>query len=200
MNADHYEHLIGQTRASIKVQRSEFIGIAFPVVHEDAFEVTLDAIRRELYDATHHCWAWRRFDDGVVRERSADAGEPSGTAGRPILQAIEDDALLDSAVVVARYYGGVKLGTGGLARAYRDAAREVLAAAPRERRYLYASLTCRPGFDRMNLVYRMVDPPDVVLRGEHFDPDPRMVLEVRKSRLDAIAAELTEHRIEHARE
>lgn len=192
---DYYDHLIRETRASLKIQRSEFIGISFPITGEDEFQQILAALRKEMYDATHHCWAFRLRDVDEVRDRSADAGEPSGTAGRPILQALEDAALIDSAVVVVRYYGGVKLGTGGLARAYRDAARESLADAPRQRRYLYASIECRPTFEQMSQVYRMIDPPDVVLAREAFEPDPRFTLEVRRSIVEGLRASLREQRI-----
>lgn len=148
-----------------------------------------------MYDATHHCWAFRlRVEEGI-RDRSSDAGEPSGTAGRPILQAIEDTALVDSAVVVVRYYGGVKLGTGGLARAYRDAARESLVHAPRERRYLYDRIECRPAFEQMNQVYRMIEPPGVILVEEHFDPEPAFSLDVRRSLAERVRARLREQRI-----
>lgn len=192
---DYYDHLVRETRASLRIQRSEFIGISFPIASEDGFQQTLAALRKEMYDATHHCWAFRLREEDEVRDRSADAGEPSGTAGRPILQVLEDEALVDSAIVVVRYYGGVKLGTGGLARAYRDAARESLADAPRRRRYLYDTIDCRPTFEQMSQVYRMINPPDVVLAEEAFEPHPRFVLQVRRSIVEGFRASLRERRI-----
>lgn len=192
---DHYDHLTGEQRASLKIQRSEFIGISFPVSSEDAFHEALEAIRKEMYAATHHCWAYRLREEDEIRDRSADAGEPAGTAGRPILQALEDAELVDSAVVVVRYYGGVKLGTGGLARAYRDAARDSLADAPRRRKYLYDRIECLPTFEQMSQIYRMIDPPDIVLTEEHFEPHPRFILDVRRSIADSVRTTLRELRI-----
>ena len=101
-----------------KIERSEFLGLAFAVSSEPDFIAALDAIRKEHFDATHHCWAFRLL--AAERARSSDAGEPSGSAGKPILSAIESAALFDAAVVVVRWFGGVKLGTGGLSRAYRS--------------------------------------------------------------------------------
>lgn len=195
LERDAYDRLTVEIRRSIKVQRSEFIAVAFPARDEEAFQATLDNLRKEMHDATHHCWAYRMVENQLVHERSSDAGEPSGTAGRPILQAIEDADLFDAAVVVVRYFGGVKLGTGGLARAYRDAAREVLHEAPRERSIVYDRIECRPGFETMNQVYRLVEPPDVVLSEESFEPDPRLVLMIRKSLRDRVFRKLEELRI-----
>lgn len=197
---DEYELVRGETRATLKIQRSEFIGIAFVAPTQEAFDAALARIQREHFDATHHCWAWRRIEDGELRAHGSDAGEPSGTAGRPILQAIESAALLDTGVVVVRYYGGVKLGTGGLARAYRDAAREVLDAAPRERRILYDRVTVEVPFSAMSAVYRLVSPPDVVLVSESFGEPNRFELDVRKARTEWFLALLEEKRISAKRE
>lgn len=192
---DHYDRLTGEKRVSLKILRSEFIGISFPVESENHFQETLEYLTKEMYDATHHCWAFRLREEDEVRDRSADAGEPSGTAGRPILQALEGADLVDSAVVVVRYYGGIKLGTGGLARAYRDAARESIAEAQRERCYLYERLECAPGFERMNQVYRMINPPDVILAQERFEPEPILAIDVRRSQVERVRAVLREQRV-----
>jgi uncharacterized YigZ family protein len=192
---DEYELVQGEARATIKIQRSEFIGIAFPAPTQDAFDTALTRIQREHFDATHHCWAWRRVEDGELRAHGSDAGEPSGTAGRPILQAIESAELLDTGVVVVRYYGGVKLGTGGLARAYRDAAREVLDVAPRARRILYDRVVVEVPFSAMSAVYRLVAPPDVLLASETFGEPNRFELDVRRSRVARFLAQLEEKRI-----
>src|SRR5213075_3435360 len=93
----------------------------------------LQRIQKQHFDATHHCWAFRLRE----RSRSSDAGEPSGTAGKPILSAIEGAELFEIGVVVVRWYGGVKLGTGGLSRAYRATATETLRAAAPLDRYVY---------------------------------------------------------------
>src|SRR5579859_5654522 len=117
-----------------KIERSEFVGFAFAATTEPDFASALESIRKEHFDATHHCWAFRLF--AGERGRSADAGEPSGSAGKPILSAIESADLFDAAVVVVRWFGGVKLGTGGLSRAYRSTAAGAIAACTLIDRYL----------------------------------------------------------------
>ena len=192
---DEYALVASEARATVKIQRSEFIGIAFPSPAQETFDAALARISREHFDATHHCWAWRRVEGDELRSHGSDAGEPSGTAGRPILQAIESAGLLDTGVVVVRYYGGVKLGTGGLARAYRDAAREVLDVAPRERRILYDRVVVEAPFSAMSAVYRIVAPPDIVLVSETFGEPNSFELDVRRSRTERFLATLEEKRI-----
>ncbi len=192
---DQYQYVAMESRASMKEQRSEFIGIAIPVTSQDDFAAGLTRIQKEFFDATHHCWAWRMIAGGDVRAHGSDAGEPSGTAGKPILQAIESAGLYDTAVVVVRYYGGVKLGTGGLARAYRDAARAVLEPAPQATRILYSRIRIEAPFSTMGSVYRLITPPDIVLVEETFGEPNVFVLNVRSSLRDRVLAELSEKRI-----
>ncbi|HJT16978.1 MAG TPA: YigZ family protein [Thermoanaerobaculia bacterium] len=173
--------------------RSEFLGLAFPVDAEEKFFETLHAIEKEHFDATHHCWAFRLFRD--ARARSSDAGEPPGTAGRPILSAIEGADLFDVAVVVVRWFGGVKLGTGGLSRAYRETAAAVLNAAKIVDHYVYDAITVVAPFDRMSDVYRLVDPPNVVLVAERFGEMNEFDFNVRRSRAEEFAAMLRAKRL-----
>src|SRR5438876_12438305 len=124
--SDHYRTLAAPAEFRQKIARSEFLGVAFPCASDDQFFDELKAIEKKHFDATHHCWAFRLLAN---RQRSSDAGEPSGTAGKPILSGIEGADLFDAAVVVVRWFGGVKLGTGGLSRAYRETAAETLRQA-----------------------------------------------------------------------
>src|SRR5258707_4944825 len=133
---DHYRTLDTTAEFRQKIERSEFLGIAFPVETDEAFVSALAVLTKRHFDATHLCRAFRLFANGEIRVRSADAGEPSGTAGKPILSAIEGAGLYDVAVVVVRWYGGVKLGTGGLSRAYRETAAETLLGASLVDRYV----------------------------------------------------------------
>ncbi len=107
-----------------KIKGSRFFATVSPAASLEAAMTLVDALRREFPDATHHCWAWR--GRGRDQYRYSDDGEPSGSAGRPILNAIDGRSLSDVAVVVTRYYGGTKLGTGGLVRAYGRCAAETL--------------------------------------------------------------------------
>ncbi len=174
--------LAARAEHRIKVERSEFLGIAFPIASEEQFFEQLAACSNQHYDATHHCWAFRLFAN--ERARSSDAGEPSGTAGKPILGTIESADLFDAAVIVVRWFGGVKLGTGGLARAYRASAAETLAIAPVADRYVYERIRIVVPFERMSDVYRLVAPPDIVLVSTEFGQENVFSFDVRASRAD----------------
>jgi uncharacterized YigZ family protein len=193
--SDHYRTLVERVEFSHKIERSEFMGIAFPVIAEDEFFAELQRIQKQHFDATHHCWAFRLFAD--ARSRSSDAGEPSGTAGKPILAAIEGAALHDLGVVVVRWYGGVKLGTGGLSRAYRETAAETLKNAKLLDRYVYERIRVRVPFAMLSNVYRMVSPPDVVLIEETFADENAFDFDVRVSAVGAFTKRLTELRLSH---
>ncbi|MEM8929781.1 MAG: YigZ family protein [Acidobacteriota bacterium] len=108
-----------------KIKGSRFLGTVTPVETRDAAAAALDELRVEFREATHNCYAWRVGTDPEAK-RASDDGEPSGTAGRPILQEIDGRRLTNVLVVVTRWYGGTKLGTGGLLRAYSAAASEAL--------------------------------------------------------------------------
>jgi uncharacterized YigZ family protein len=109
-------------RSEFREQSSLFLGCLSPAASEDEAALFLRSLRREFHDATHHCWAYRIGWNEGLRSRCSDNGEPSRTAGAPILAALENHEVSDACLVVVRYFGGVKLGTGGLARAYRRAA------------------------------------------------------------------------------
>ena len=112
--------------AKLKERGSIFIAQAIPVSTEDEAKTNLDKVKKELFDATHHCFAFRVGKGEKEVFKYSDAGEPRGTAGKPILTAIQSKNLTDILVVVTRYFGGVKLGTGGLSRAYHESAVKVL--------------------------------------------------------------------------
>jgi len=188
---DHYRTLAARAEHRIKVERSEFLGIAFPVSSEESFFAELHAIEKKYFDATHHCWAFRLFAE--ERARSSDAGEPSGTAGKPILSALGD--LYDVGVVVVRWYGGVKLGTGGLSRAYREAAAAALLEAPAVERYAYERVRVVVPFEAMGTAYRLVSAPDVVLVGERFGETNEFEFDVRRSMVEAFVRTLREKRL-----
>ncbi|MBD3334185.1 MAG: hypothetical protein GF355_01600 [Candidatus Eisenbacteria bacterium] len=127
---EDYESLAGEGQGLIEAKGSRFHGWAFPLGGDEGLEEALASARARWTQANHHAFAYRLLDrDGGVRYRSADDGEPGGTAGRPILAVLESRGLLQAGVIVSRIFGGVKLGTGGLARAYGSAARAAVDAA-----------------------------------------------------------------------
>lgn len=120
---DAYNMPASSLEVEIKVKGSKFIANTIPVKSKDEAEHSYIEIKKKYYDATHNCFAYR-IDTNIFRY--SDDGEPNGTAGKPILQMIDRKGLFEALCVVTRYFGGTKLGTGGLIRAYSDAAKEAL--------------------------------------------------------------------------
>lgn len=125
----------GEWSVEIEIKRSRFIALASRTADEASARSFIDAITSRYPDARHHCTAFVIQVDGAQPiERSSDDGEPAGTAGQPMLEVLRGSGLQDVTVVVVRYFGGVKLGTGGLVRAYQDATKAVLEKVQRVRR------------------------------------------------------------------
>lgn len=122
---DAYFTLAAPSTGEYKDRNSKFFAYAYPVQSESAALAQLELLRKEHFKARHHCFAWRLGPDGA-RHRANDDGEPSGTAGRPILGQIDAFGLTDVLIVVVRYFGGTLLGTSGLIQAYRESAAEAL--------------------------------------------------------------------------
>ena len=120
-----YRTVCGYGTGEIVEKKSRFIAEVFPVGSEDEVSVHIEKIKKEYWDARHHCWACV-LGQNPAMERMSDDGEPAGTAGKPILEVIRGRGLTDVLVVVTRYFGGTLLGTGGLVRAYTQAAQEGL--------------------------------------------------------------------------
>lgn len=124
-----YQAPVKSARCHFTVSGSRFIANLFPVTSEDLVNAALALIRTEFPDATHHTYAYRIGAGSVLTERSSDDREPAGTAGSPMLQVLQGGNISDALIVATRYFGGTKLGIGGLTRAYRDCARLPLAEA-----------------------------------------------------------------------
>ena len=142
-------------------------------------------------DATHHCWAYRLWRGGRVEEAGFDAGEPGGTAGRPILGSLQAAELIQTVCVVSRWFGGVKLGTGGLVRAYGGAAAECLRLAPREPLVAVATLELTCPFDDLGHVHAALAAHQATKQHEAFDETgARLVVQLPADRVDALKARL----------
>ncbi len=189
----------GDGRGDVREKASRFLAFSRRVGSPAEAEAFVERLRREHHDATHVAFAFRVGAGDAATARSSDAGEPSGTAGRPILAAIESAGLTDAAVAVVRHFGGTKLGTGGLARAYRLAAERALAAAGNETVYETVALEVRCPHARAGAVRRLLDPPAVRLVSERFEPEPVLALEVRRSRVVELERVLADARLEFRR-
>ena len=125
---DAYRSIARESEGLFKDNGSRFIALAYPVETEEEVRTIVAALRKEYHDARHHCYAYRLGYKGDVF-RSSDDGEPSGSAGRPILGQIDSLGLSDVLVVVVRYFGGIKLGIPGLIRAYKTSTADALSQA-----------------------------------------------------------------------
>jgi len=128
----HVKHeliLTSSHRVEFEERRSRFIGVAFFVDSERAFREILGQIKTELSGATHYCWAFQIGLGNTKSHGASDDGEPRGTAGRPILEVLKGSGITQCGICVVRYFGGTLLGTGGLVKAYTEAAKRVLAEA-----------------------------------------------------------------------
>jgi putative IMPACT (imprinted ancient) family translation regulator len=151
---DTFVTLAGEGVAQTRIRGSTFLALAAPAADEAQARARLAAREKEMWDATHNCSAWR-MRGGI--HRANDAGEPSGSAGAPILAAIDGAGVTDCVVIVTRYYGGTKLGVGGLVRAYGDAAAEAIAAAPRREGTVAVRLAVRYPYEHTSAVMRALE-------------------------------------------
>ncbi len=135
-----YDTLVGPVTSELKVQRSRFLAEVHPIVDEQEARSIVAAAAKQYHDARHVCFAWRLGPVHARVEHRSDAGEPSGSAGEPILNALRQAELSDTVAVVVRWFGGVKLGTGGLGRAYRDTVAAALDGAAKRRIHLGGEL------------------------------------------------------------
>ena len=170
-------------------KRSRFLSFALPVRTPDEVKTQVDAYRKKYYDARHVCWAYMLGPDRITF-RANDDGEPSSTAGKPILGQINSNNLTDILIIVVRYFGGIELGTSGLIVAYRTAAAEAIAVAHIEERTVDETITITFEYPHLNSVMRIVkeDKPDVL--AQSFELTCEMTLRIRQSRMDALKSRL----------
>jgi uncharacterized YigZ family protein len=180
-----HDTLAAPAAHSLEVKHSRFFAHATPVATPGAALAFLAQVAD--HDATHNCWAYRIGGD----YRSSDDGEPAGTAGRPILAAIDGQGFDQVMVVVTRWYGGIKLGAGGLVRAYGGAAAECLRTASRQPLIAMATLELHAGFDDIGAVHAALTLHGAEKRAETFLANGvRLQLSLPADRLDALKARL----------
>lgn len=176
---DTYKTISGISEGVITEQRSKFIAYAVPVSTPEQAKEAVEAYRKQYYDARHVCWAYMIGADRQAF-RANDDGEPSSTAGKPILGVINSNELTDVLIVVIRYFGGVKLGTGGLIVAYRAAAAEAVAAAEVITKTVDEELEISFEYPLLNSVMRIVKEEEPMVLSQEFEMTCRMHLRIRK--------------------
>lgn len=180
---DTYRSIASPSRGTYRELGSRFIALAYPVESEEEAKAIIESVRKEYHDARHHCYAYRLGLSGATY-RSNDDGEPSSSAGRPILGQIDSAGLSDVLVVVVRYFGGVKLGIPGLIRAYKTAAREAIDAAQVIGKTAGRDYRLTFGYLSANEVMKTVKDMSLQVLSQSFDLHCSMVLRVRLSAED----------------
>jgi uncharacterized YigZ family protein len=183
---DEYRTIARAARTEIKAQGSRFIGEAIPALTVDDAHVRLDSIRKREYAATHHCSAYRVGQEGTPTFKYSDDGEPNGTAGRPIYDAICGGNLTDTLVVVTRYFGGTKLGTGALAHAYADSAALALKEAGVITKFLTSRARCTLEFSLYDRWLRLIQKSGATVIESQFGTEVMTCIEIRRSRFDDV--------------
>lgn len=168
---------------------SKFMAFAYPIRSEQDLKPIVARLKSEHPKANHHCWAFRLSPDRSVF-RINDDGEPSGTAGRPILNTLLSHNLTNIAIVVVRYFGGTLLGVPGLINAYKAAAEEALKAVKVTEKTVNDIYTISFNYLQMNDVMRLIKNENLTISHQQFDTDCQMQLEVRKSQVERVMGQL----------
>ena len=187
---DTYRTLRVSARAEQRVDGSRFLAEAFPVESRSAVEARLEAVQEREPKATHHCSAYRLGRDGADVHYDDD-GEPSGTAGQPILRQIDARTLTNTLVVVVRYFGGTKLGTGGLMRAYGDAAAAALDHATLVERTVRTLVRLRFAYDDTSPAQRVLRRFDTEVQDSNYTDVTTLTVGVPRSEVEAFVDAFT---------
>ena len=190
MENDVYRTIEADAEALFKEKCSKFLCFAYPVTTEEQIRERLEVLYKKYYDATHHCYAWRLGPRGETF-RANDDGEPSSTAGKPILGQLLSHEITDCLIVVVRYFGGTKLGVSGLIEAYKTSAAEVIAAAEVVERTVDDRIEVRFSYMAMNEVMRIIKDMQPKIVEQCFDNLCTMTLTIRQSQSEQLLTRLS---------
>ncbi len=190
MEDDMYKTIEGTAAGEYTEKRSKFLAFAHPVRTVEEVKTWVEQYQKKYYDARHCCYAYML---GAERKdfRANDNGEPSGTAGKPILGQINSNELTDILIVVVRYFGGIKLGTSGLIQAYKAAAAEAIGAAHIIEKTVDAEVSFFFEYPFMNQVMRIVKEESPTIVGQGYDNDCSMTLRIRKNLMPRLTERLS---------
>lgn len=186
---DTYRTLAALAEGEYSEKRSKFLAFAIPVTSVEEVKEHLAFYQKKYFDARHCCYAYVLGADRLTF-RANDNGEPSGTAGKPILGQLNSNELTDVLVIVVRYFGGIKLGTSGLIVAYREATADALSRAEVIEKTVDEEITFSFEYPFMNGVMRIVKEEEPVIVSQSYDNDCVMTLRIRKSRMDRLRERL----------
>jgi uncharacterized YigZ family protein len=176
---DQFYTLLENNQSEHKAKGSKFIGMAFPMANLQQFDTMYEKIKKEHNKANHHCFAWR-LDENT--HRANDDGEPSGTAGRPILGQMESHGLYEVGIVVIRYFGGTLLGTSGLISAYKETAKAAINPALIVEKVVENTLEICFDYHHMGAVMRAIDRLQPKLLNTYHGEKGRLEIQVPKNK------------------
>ncbi len=189
MAEDSYFTIEAPAESTCRERSSKFLSFIYPVKTEEEIHEYLDALRKKYYDATHHCYVWRLGADGA-QWRANDDGEPSGTAGKPILGQLLSHELTDCLVVVVRYFGGTKLGVPGLIAAYKESTNDAIEAATIVERTVDRLIHVDFSYLSMNDIMRVIKDEKPNILKQEFDNLCTMELSIRESLAEQLVGKL----------
>ena len=187
---DSYKTIKEPTEGFFKDRGSKFFGYAYPYTSEQELKAKIDELKKEHHTARHHCYAYRFKQDYSVY-RANDDGEPTNAAGKPILGQIDAKDLTNVAVVVVRYFGGTKLGVGGMMNAYKTAALEALNNADIIECTIDDIFEISFGYPEMNTVMRFMKDLGVEIVSQHMEIDCKIQFAIRKKEADKAVEKFT---------
>lgn len=180
MEKDTYKTIIKPSEETLfKDRNSKFFGYAFPVQTEDDVKKYLEEVKKKHHTARHHCYAWQLGTENI-RFRANDDGEPNNSAGQPIYGQIQAFEVTNVLIVSVRYFGGVKLGVGGLINAYRTSAQLALEASEIIEKTIDVHFKLKFGYDLMNKVQRVIKEKNLDILNQKLELDCEYVISVRK--------------------
>lgn len=182
---DLYKTIRNPAEGFYKEKGSKFLAMAYPVSHEAQIKDHLASLQKQYHDARHYCYAWRLAPE-KTQYRVNDDGEPSGTAGKPIYGQIVSRDLTNLLVGVVRYFGGTKLGVGGLIQAYRSAASDALDHASIIECKVYDRLKVEFEYGQMNSVMKAIKDKQLAFEEQQFDMECSLVLKSWKRKTDEV--------------
>ena len=189
---DDYYTIESPAQAEIKIKGSRFIGAASPVQDTTSAERFIQTISKKHYNATHNCFAFRVKDNEQITDRCSDAGEPAGTASLPMLNVLTGRNLLNIAVVVTRYFGGTKLGKGGLVRAYTECTQVVLENCRILKKQNLTSFVFTFHYDLTGNVMHLISQFSGKIIHSHYDQQTELCIEIPHRMVDNFKEKLIE--------
>lgn len=189
---DTYKTIKSSSEGLFKDRGSKFLGFAYPITNEEQVKEIINQLKKEHSQANHHCYAFRLTPDPTVY-RASDDREPNGSAGKPILGAIQSVGLTDVLIVVVRYFGGSLLGVPGLINAYKSAAQEAINAAEIIEKIISEKFEIEFPYDKINDVHSLLKSLSAKIVSQDYNEPCKIVFEIRKTKVNETLVKFKNH-------